>query len=104
MSVICALLAAAGTSYFIWEISTQQREDNCNDSGGWSCSSMVWKFYDLRAGVLSFLLALSILELLVCIFLSIFSGRAMLQDESDVDPFGSKSCLMQPGLDSTSNS
>ncbi|XP_056332005.1 membrane-spanning 4-domains subfamily A member 4A [Danio aesculapii] len=104
MSVICTLLAAAGTGYFIWEISTQQRQEHCNERGGWNCSDMVWKFYDLRGGVLGLLLALSILELFVCIILSIFSGRAIQQDESDVDSYSSKSCLLKPGLDSTSNS
>lgn len=104
MSVICALLAAAGTGYFIWEISTQQRQDHCSERGGWNCSDMVWKFYNLREAMLGLLLALSILELFVCIFLSIFSGLAIQQDESDDDSYSSKSCLLQPGLDSISSS
>lgn len=43
MSVICALLAAAGTGYFSWELSNRPGEDPCGESY-WSCSYMIWRF------------------------------------------------------------
>ncbi|XP_016138046.1 membrane-spanning 4-domains subfamily A member 4A [Sinocyclocheilus grahami] len=103
MNVICALLAAAGTGYFSWELSNRPGEDPCNGGEYWSCSSMILKFNSLIDGVRGLLLVLCFLELCVCITLSIFSARAIQQDETDVDPYGSDSSLLKVGVDCDSN-
>ncbi|XP_042597508.1 membrane-spanning 4-domains subfamily A member 4A [Cyprinus carpio] len=102
MSVICALLAAAGTGYFSWELSNRPGEDPCGESY-WSCSYMIWRFNSLVDGLRGLLLVLCFLELCVCISLSIFSARAIQQDKTDVDPCGSESSLLKVGVDCVSN-
>ncbi|RXN20324.1 membrane-spanning 4-domains subfamily A member 4A-like protein [Labeo rohita] len=103
MSVICALLAAAGIGYFSWELSNRPGPDPCNSGDYWSCSSMTLRFNNLIDGVRGLLLVLCFLELCVCISLSVFSAKAIQQDETDVDPYGSESSLLKAGVDCVSN-
>ncbi|ROL41381.1 Membrane-spanning 4-domains subfamily A member 4A [Anabarilius grahami] len=103
MNVICVLLAAAGTGYFSWELSIRPGEDPCNGGNYWSCSNMFRRFNNLMDGVRGLLLVLSFLQLCMCISLSIFSGRAIVQDETDADPYGSNCSLLKVGLDCPSN-
>ncbi|XP_067252642.1 membrane-spanning 4-domains subfamily A member 4A [Chanodichthys erythropterus] len=103
MNVICVLLAAAGTGYFSWELSIRPGEDPCNGGDYWSCSHIFRRFNELMDGVKGLLLVLSFLQLCMCISLSIFSGRAIVQDETDADPYGSNCSLLKVGLDCPSN-
>ncbi|XP_067304179.1 membrane-spanning 4-domains subfamily A member 4A [Pseudorasbora parva] len=104
MSVICALLAATGAGYFSWELSVRPGEDPCNSQNYSSCSNMFWKFNNLMDGVKGLLLVLSVLQMCVCISLSIFSSRAINQDdETDVDLYGSSTSLLKVGVDCASN-
>ncbi|XP_059424382.1 membrane-spanning 4-domains subfamily A member 4A [Carassius carassius] len=103
MSVICALLAAAGTGYFSWELSNRPGEDPCGGSNYWTCTEMIWRFNSLVDGLRGLLLVLCFLELCVCITLSIFSARAIQKGETDVDPHGSESSLLKVGVDCVSN-
>lgn len=103
MSVICALLAAAGTGYFSWELSNRSGQDPCSDGDYWSCSYMIWRFNSLVDGLRGLLLVLCFLELCVCISLSIFSARAIQQGETDVDTYGSEASLLKVGVDCVSN-
>ncbi|XP_043117220.1 LOW QUALITY PROTEIN: membrane-spanning 4-domains subfamily A member 4A [Puntigrus tetrazona] len=103
MSVICALLAAAGIGYFSWELSNRPGVDPCSDGDYWSCSYMIWRFNSLMDGLKGLLLVLCFLELCVCISLAIFSARAIRQSETDADPYNSNSSLLKVGVDCVSN-
>lgn len=103
MNVICVLLAAAGTGYFSWELSIRPGNDPCNNGNYWTCANMFWRFHNLMDGVRGLLLVLSFLQLCMSISLSIFSGRAIVQDETDADPYGSDCSLLKVGLDCPSN-
>lgn len=99
MSIICALLAAAGIGYFSWELSFRPGGDECSNSEYWGCSYMRFKYYGLLDGIRGLLLVLSCLELCVCISLSVFSIRAIREDKTDVDYTGSDCSLLKDGLD-----
>ncbi|KAK7158157.1 hypothetical protein R3I93_009379 [Phoxinus phoxinus] len=103
MSLICVPLAAAGAGYFSWELSNRPGNDPCNGGDYWSCSNMFWRFNNLMDGVRGLLLVLSVLQLCVCIALSVFSSRAILQhDETDVDSYSSETSLLKVGVDCAS--
>ncbi|XP_056122231.1 uncharacterized protein si:dkey-7j14.6 [Rhinichthys klamathensis goyatoka] len=103
MSVICVPLAAAGTAYFSWELSNRPGDDPCDGGSYWSCSNLFWRFNNLVDGMRGLLLVLSVLQLCVCIAMSIFSSRAILQDdETDVDSYGSQTSLLKDGVDCAS--
>ncbi|XP_073728521.1 membrane-spanning 4-domains subfamily A member 4A [Misgurnus anguillicaudatus] len=92
MTVICALLAAAGIGYFSWELSLRPGGDECTNTY-WDCWSMRTRYYQMLDGVKGLLLVLSCLELCVCIALSIFSIKAIGQDEAKVDSSSTSSLL-----------
>lgn len=103
MSVICALMAAAGAGYFSWELSNRPGEDPCSGRDYWSCQYMIGRFNCLMDGLRGLLLVLCFLELCVCISLSIFSARAIQQGETDVDTYGSNTSLLKVEVDCVSN-
>ncbi|KAI7807147.1 membrane-spanning 4-domains subfamily A member 4A [Triplophysa rosa] len=100
MSIICVLLAAAGIGYFSWELSFRPGNDDCsNVEYYWECSYMRMKYYGLLDGMRGLLLVLSCLEVCVCITLSVFSIRAIRQNEKDYDYTGSDCSLLKDGVD-----
>ncbi|KAK2902668.1 hypothetical protein Q8A67_007381 [Cirrhinus molitorella] len=103
MSVICALLAAAGIGYFSWELSHRPERSPCTGDYDWSCWSMTRIFNSLVDGLRGLLLVLCFLEMCVCITLSVFSAKAIQQDQTDVDLYGSDSSLLKVGVDCVSN-
>ncbi|XP_056619194.1 membrane-spanning 4-domains subfamily A member 4A [Triplophysa dalaica] len=100
MSIICALLAAAGIGYFSWELSFRPENEECRNGGYyWECSFMRMRYYGLLDGIRGLLLVLSCLEMCVCITLSVFSIRAIRQNEKDYDHTGSDCSLLKDGVD-----
>ncbi|KAA0702786.1 hypothetical protein E1301_Tti016562 [Triplophysa tibetana] len=100
MSIMCALLAAAGIGYFSWELSFRPGNDDCRNGGYyWGCSFMKRQYYGLLDGIRGLLLVLSCLEVCVCITLSVFSIRAIRQNEKDYDYTGSDCSLLKDGVD-----
>lgn len=97
MTVICALLASAGIGYFSWELSLRPDAEDCTRSYG-DCWLMKIRYYQMLDGVKGLLLVLSFLELCVCITLSIFSIKAIGQDDTKVDNSGSSSSLLKNEL------
>ncbi|XP_072535557.1 membrane-spanning 4-domains subfamily A member 4A [Salminus brasiliensis] len=78
LNIIGSLLALSGICYFSYALAIVPDLDGCGDDY-WTCLQITWELRDLILGLKIFLLVLSMLELCVCITLTVFSCKASHQ-------------------------